>query len=165
MPTSTSLRLDDADYVQLLELRSGLRRFLRWSEEEARRAGLSPAQHQLLLAVRGHVPGNPTIGDLADHLLLRRHSATELVDRAAAAGLVSRLPDPDDHRVVHVRLTAAGLDRLERLTVPHLEELRRLAKRIGPIISGLERADTHAPSSSEPGERLGPQPGATLART
>jgi DNA-binding MarR family transcriptional regulator len=146
MATSTTRRLDDAAYAELLELRTGLRVFLHWSEDEAHRADLSPAQHQLLLAVRGHQPGDPTIGELADHLLLRRHSATELVDRAVAAGLVSRTHDAEDHRVVRVELTTQGRERLERLTLVHLEELRRLARRIGPIISGLHEAHDHAPS-------------------
>ena len=66
-------------------------------------------QHQLLVAIKGH-PGDkpPTVGDLADYLLLRPHSAVELVDRAETAGMVQRIPDQDDGRVVRVRLTAAG---------------------------------------------------------
>src|SRR5919198_3816810 len=81
----------DEDYRHLLELRTGLRRFLRWSEEQAQAAGVSPAQHQLLLAIRGHPdPRGPTIGDVAEYLLLRHHSAVGLVNRAQAAGLVER---------------------------------------------------------------------------
>src|SRR6476661_10995451 len=101
--------LDDADYRRLLQFRIGLRRFLHWSEEQAERAGLTPAQHQLLLAIRGHEgePG-PTIGDIAGYLLLRHHSAVGLIDRAEAASLVERTADADDARVVRVRLTAAG---------------------------------------------------------
>src|SRR4051812_41653503 len=86
VPTRT---INDADYQQLLEFRTGLRRYLRWSEQEAEAVGLSPAQHQLLLAVRGHEgEAGPTVGDVAEHLLLRHHSAVELVNRAEAAGLV-----------------------------------------------------------------------------
>jgi DNA-binding MarR family transcriptional regulator len=139
--------LDDRHYAQLLELRTGLRVFLHWSEAQAQAAGLSPAQHQLLLVVRGLEPSRPTIGGIAEHLLLRHHSATELVDRAAAAGLVARVPDPDDHRITRVRLRARGREHLERLTVLHLEELRRLARRIGPIIAGLDQPDAAAPSA------------------
>src|ERR1700758_1837566 len=100
------MRVTDADYEDLLALRTGLRRFLRWSEQEAEEAGLTPAQHQLLLAVRGHSdPRGPTIGEVADYLLLRHHSAVGLVDRADAAGLVERVEDPDDRRVARVGLT------------------------------------------------------------
>src|SRR5215471_172769 len=121
--------LTDADYERLLALRDELRRFLHWSEEQAAGAGLTPARHQLLLAVRGH-RGDPTIGELAAHLLIRHHSVVELVDRAQAAGLVERLVDPDDHRVVRVRLTAEGEERLAGLAAAHLDEIDRLITRI-----------------------------------
>jgi DNA-binding MarR family transcriptional regulator len=120
----------DAEYRQLLEFRTSLRQFLQWSEEQALDEHVTPAQHQLLLAVRGHDGGAPTIGDVADTLLLRHHSAVGLVDRAAEAGLVQRDRDPDDHRVVRLRLTRAGARKLARLSARHLEELRRL-RRLG----------------------------------
>jgi DNA-binding MarR family transcriptional regulator len=124
--TSVGRALTDADYRRLLELRDGLRRFIHWSEEQARAAGITPAQHQLLLAVRGHPDGPPTLGDISDHLLLRHHSAVGLVDRAEAAGLVSRSRDGDDHRVVHVELTPRGEATLAGLTAEHKEELERI---------------------------------------
>jgi DNA-binding MarR family transcriptional regulator len=118
---------DDA-YARLLALRTSLRRFERWSAQQATDAGLTPAQHQLLLAVRGHPEAQgPTIGQVADYLFLRHHSAVGLVDRADAAGLVTRVRDHDDHRVVRLRLTKDGAKRLEKLSSLHLEELRRLA--------------------------------------
>lgn len=123
-----------ADFETLLRFRTELRRFLRWSEEQAREVGLTPAQHQLLLAVKGHPdPSGPTIGELADYLALRHHSAVELVDRAEKAGLAERRQDADDHRVVRLRLTAEGDKRIGRLSRLHLEELRRL----GPLLSAL----------------------------
>jgi DNA-binding MarR family transcriptional regulator len=142
MPGSTtarSRRIGDADYQRLLEFRTGLRRFLHWSEEQAQAAGVSPAQHQLLLAIRGH-PGSrgPTIGDVADYLLLRHHSAVELVDRASLAGLVRRRQDRDDHRIVRLQLTARGAETLRRLTTVTLEELARLSPRLRPVWSGLD---------------------------
>jgi DNA-binding MarR family transcriptional regulator len=119
----------DTDYRHLLAFRTELRRFLHWSEERARDAGLTPAQHQLLLAIRGHGGGeDPTIGDIASELLLRHHSAVGLVDRAAEAGLVRRHHDPDDQRVVRLRLTARGGRLLEALSEQHLDELRRLRR-------------------------------------
>ena len=132
-------KLGDADYRQLLEFRDGLRRFLRWSEEEAGSVGLTPAQHQLLLAVRGD-PGElgPTITDVAEHLLLRRHSVVGLVNRAEDAGLLTRASDPDDQRLVRLSLTPLGARRLEQLSAQHLEELRRLAPRLRPLWEGLE---------------------------
>ncbi len=131
--------LDDADYQRLLQFRVSLRRFLHWSEEQAERAGLTPAQHQLLLAIRGHDgTEGPTIGDVAGYLLLRHHSAVGLVDRAVKAGLVERLEDPTDRRVVRLCLTDLGSRNLQQLSEFHLEEIKRLAPRIRSISQGLE---------------------------
>src|SRR4051812_5137739 len=116
--------LSDEDYRRLLEFRDGLRVFLRWSEDQAGVAGLTPAQHQLLLAVRGHAgPTDPTVGEVAEHLLLRHHSVVGLVNRAEAAGLVMRWADPSDQRVVRIALTKLGSARLAKLSAAHLEEL------------------------------------------
>jgi DNA-binding MarR family transcriptional regulator len=127
----------DGEYRRLLELRTALRRFLAWSEERAHEEGLTTAQHQLLLAIRGHDdPRGPTIGDVAGHLLLRHHSAVGLVDRAEALGLVVRRQDADRHRVVRLELTADGERKLARLAARHLDELERLT----PAIAALTRA-------------------------
>jgi DNA-binding MarR family transcriptional regulator len=128
-----TIPFDDSDYETLLEFRTGLRRFLHWSEEQAVAAGLTPAQHQLMLAIRGHRDRKgPTIGDVADVLMLRHHSAVGLVDRAEAAGLVRRRTDRDDQRVVRLSLTALGSRRLRRLSEHHLEELARLGELLQP---------------------------------
>jgi len=118
--------LSDTDYQRLLAFRDGLRRFLHWSEQQAVQIGITPAQHQLLLAIRGHPRGAPSIGDVADHLLVRHHSAVGLVDRAEQAGLVERRIDPTDHRQVQLHLTARGSQRLARLAAAHHDELDSL---------------------------------------
>jgi len=131
-------KLTDDDYRRLLDLRTGLRLFLRWSEEQATAYGITPAQHQLMLVIRGHPErAGPTVGDVATALLLRHHSAVGLVDRAADAGLVDRRPDAVDHRVVRLRLTATGARRLRQLSGAHLEELRRLAPRMRALWADL----------------------------
>jgi DNA-binding MarR family transcriptional regulator len=133
--------LVDADYQRLLAFRDGIRRFLRWSEDQAAAVGLTPVHHQLLLAIRGHeARREPTIGELADHLQLQQHSIVGLVNRAERAGLVSRWSDPDDKRLVRVTLTAEGLERLERLSTAHLEELRRLSPAFRRLWVDLDRA-------------------------
>src|SRR5438067_2563282 len=118
--------LTDGDYERALAYRDSLRRFLHWSEQQAMDAGITPAQHQLLLAIRGHRGRPPTIGDIAEHLLVRHHSVVGLVDRAERAGLVQRRVDARDHRVVRLRLTEKGSRRLAKLVASHLEELERL---------------------------------------
>lgn len=134
--------LSQDEYTALLAFRTGLRRYLRWSERAVRAAGLTPAQHQLLLAVRGHgAERAPTIGELAEYLLLRHHSTVELINRAEHAGLVVRERDPGDNRVMRVRLTAAADRVLAGLTRVHLAELRSLApilERLGAELKTLE---------------------------
>jgi DNA-binding MarR family transcriptional regulator len=124
------------DFERLLEFRVALRRFQRWSEDQAQAEGLTHVQHQLLVAVKGH-PGDlpPTIGELAGYLLLRPHSTVELVDRAAAAGLVERTGDPHDGRVVRVRLTEAGDRILQELTPAHLARLNELAVVLDDLVT------------------------------
>jgi DNA-binding MarR family transcriptional regulator len=131
--------LSDADYERLLEFRTGLRRFQRWSEAQSTRIGITPAHHQLLLTIRGHhEPEGPTITDVAESLLLRHHSAVGLVDRAVMAGLVERNADAGDHRVVRLRLTTLGSRRVRQLSRLHLEELRRLAPRMRSLWADLD---------------------------
>lgn len=140
--TSTPGRpLSDDDYRALASFRHGLRRFLRFSEEAARAAGLTPAQHQLLLAVRGHRgEGAPTIGDVAEGLQQRLHSAGELVGRTVANGYLERHPDPEDHRRILLTLTAQGQEVLDRLSVLHRDELRRFHREMDDLVSTLEGA-------------------------
>jgi DNA-binding MarR family transcriptional regulator len=142
-------QLTREDYENLLTFRTSLRRFQHWSQTQARTAGLTPAQHQLLLAVKGHRGEHgPTIGDLASYLLLRHHSTVELVDRAEAAGLVERWGDNDDGRITRVRLTADGETRLSQLAAAHLNELQRLA----PILDELVAQSANpAPAASNGG--------------
>lgn len=133
-------RLTDSDLAQLLAFRDGLRRFLHWSDAQAKKVGLTGAQHQLLLAVRGH-GSDPSIREIADHLLLRHHSAVELVDRAEAAGLLERVDDPVDQRVVRLRLTPIGTERVESLAAAHLEELSHLRARFTTLWADLPKAE------------------------
>jgi DNA-binding MarR family transcriptional regulator len=120
--------MSQKDYAKLLGFRTDLRRFLRWSEEQARAAGLTPAQHQLLLAVKGHEgAAGPTIGEAAEYLALRHHSAVELAGRAEKAGYVERSRDADDHRVIRLRLTPAGEALIQQLSQAHRDELRRFS--------------------------------------
>lgn len=128
--------LDDSEYRRLLQFRTALRRFLHWSGKQAEGAGLTPSQHQLLLAIRGHGDARgPTIGEVAGYLLLRHHSAVGLVDRAEEAGLVERLEDEKDRRVVRLRLTPRGEETLLRLSAAHLQELERLAPHIRILLT------------------------------
>jgi uncharacterized protein YeaO (DUF488 family)/DNA-binding MarR family transcriptional regulator len=129
--------LEDADYRRLLKLRVSLRQYLHWSEQQAQAVGLTPAHHQLLLAIRGHDdPRGPTIGDVAGYLLLKHHSTVELVQRAGALGLLERFDDPEDGRVVRLALTEKGTQALERLSSLHYDELSRMVEGLWPLWQG-----------------------------
>jgi DNA-binding MarR family transcriptional regulator len=140
-------RVTDRDYRRLLAVRTRLREFESWSAGQARAHGLTTAQHQLLLAVRGHPePEGPTIGEVAGYLLVHHNTAVELVDRTQHLGLLERRRDAADHRVVRLALTRAGRARLARLSAAHLEELTRLAAMIDELTS-----DLRSPSGPGPG--------------
>jgi len=125
------------DFEHLLAFRSSLRQFERWSDAQARAAGLTHVQHQLLVAVKGHAgPEPPTVRELAEYLLLRHHSTVELVDRAEAAGIVRRVPDARDGRLVRVRITPRGERVLNELTPAHLVELHALAAVLDELVEG-----------------------------
>jgi DNA-binding MarR family transcriptional regulator len=134
--------LTDADYEQLAELRYALRGFLHWSAQQARRAGITPTQHQLLLAIRSsRNPRGATISEVADVLLIRHHSAVGLVDRAQEAGLITRERDPDQQSVVHLKLTEGGAIVLGSLSEVHLRELTQLAPTLQALFGALTESE------------------------
>jgi DNA-binding MarR family transcriptional regulator len=130
------------DYRALSEFRYLLRRFLEFSQQAARGVGLQPRQHQAMLAIKGFPEDRPvTIGDLAERLRIRHHSAVELVDRLSEAELVVRQPDPEDQRRVFLVLTDKADDYLARLSHIHLDELSR----IGPMLKRIPVRDGGKP--------------------
>jgi DNA-binding MarR family transcriptional regulator len=125
-------------YEALAALRYALRRFLSFSQQAARGAGLTPQQHQALLAVKGF-PGRDfvSVGELAERLQLRHHSAVGHIDRLAERNLLRRTPSRVDRRRVEVRLTARGEKVVERLSAVHLRELRQLAPELHHLIGSI----------------------------
>jgi DNA-binding MarR family transcriptional regulator len=131
----------EPDFAALLRFRTALRRFNRWSEAQAATIGLTHIQHQLLLAVKGHADARgPTIGEVAEYLLVRQHSVVELASRVEALGFVERRADSHDGRVVRLTLTQTGEDGIRALTELHLRELHALA----PLLQALTDADGRA---------------------
>ena len=123
--------LSKSQYETLAAFRYALRQFLHFSEEAAHTAGITPQQHQALLAIKGF-PGRDcvTVGELAERLQLRHHSAVGLVDRLAAEKLVARVPSAKDRRQVFVQLTRHGERVLAKLSSAHREQLNRLGPEI-----------------------------------
>jgi DNA-binding MarR family transcriptional regulator len=120
----------------LAEFRYRIRRFLGFSEQAARRAGLEPAQHQLLLAVKAHA-GAPTVGDLAERLQHRHHSVVGLIDRLAECGLVRRNRAEGDRRQVRVRLTPKGEAVLRKLSLEHRAELGSAGRELAAALQAI----------------------------
>jgi DNA-binding MarR family transcriptional regulator len=134
----TAERIAGPEYQTLADFRHSLRRFLRFSEEEARAAGIETQQYQFMLAIKGLPEGTkPTIGELARRMLVQHHSAVGMVDRLEENGLVERVGDPDDRRVMLLRLTPIGEQMLRRLYETHARELRALAPELIRTLSDL----------------------------
>jgi DNA-binding MarR family transcriptional regulator len=144
MPTDDNLSQDE--YQALAEFRYQVRRYVRFSEQAARSAGLEPQQHQLLLVIRG-LPAEkkPTVSNLAERLQVQHQSTVELIDRTVERGLLERRRDTDDRRRVLIVLTEQGEDVLAKLSVQHQTELRT----IGPVLVQALQALTTTPSSVE----------------
>lgn len=122
---SSTKPLTDADFARLADFRYALRKFLNFSARAAAAEGLTPQQHQAMLAVRGSPGGVATVGKLAERLCLRHNSAVELAQRLEAGGYITRHPSEVDRRSVMLTLTAAGESKLETLSQAHRRELRQ----------------------------------------
>ncbi len=125
--------LSDAEYKLLAMFRRELRLFMRFSEDAAVKAGLTAQQYQALLAIRAAPEAHMLVGELAEQLLIRPNSATELVNRLEALDLVERSAAQDDRRQVRVALTNSANEMLESLAAMHRGELQRL----GPLLNEL----------------------------
>ncbi|HKW28208.1 MAG TPA: MarR family transcriptional regulator [Verrucomicrobiae bacterium] len=131
-------RITRAHYETLAELRYALRQFLRFSENAAQAAGLTPQQHQALLAIKGFPgPHRITMGALAERLQVLPHSAVGLVDRLVAERYVRRIADCKDRRQVRLALTDRGENILEQLSAVHSGQLQRLGPQIARLLKGL----------------------------
>ncbi|HKR91346.1 helix-turn-helix domain-containing protein [Novosphingobium sp.] len=122
----TPAPLDEGDYAALADFRAALRGFLAFSEARAGEVGLAPQQHQALLAIRGAPAGQATIGYLAERLILKPHSASELVSRLEALDLIERRTAEGDRRRTLLMLTGRAKVLLAELSATHREEIRRL---------------------------------------
>lgn len=135
-------QLVKAQYETLAEFRYALRQFIHFSEEAAHAAGITAQHHQALLAIKGY-PGRDsvTVGELAERLQLRHHSAVGLVDRLVAEKLVSRVPSTEDRRQVFIQLTSRGENVLAKLSSAHSQQLRRMGPELSRLLKQLTRVD------------------------
>ena len=129
--------LTTGDYQVLARFRYLIRQFLQFSETAAIAEGLEPQQHQMMLVIQADPETQPTIGRVAEQLLIRHHSAVGLADRLASHGLIERIRDDGDRRQVRLRLTPKGEVLLERLTQAHQSELRKLGPKLVQSLASL----------------------------
>ncbi len=133
-------QISKGEYETLSEFRYAIRRFMRFSETAASEVGLTPQQHQALLTIMGYTESRQiNINALAKRLQIQQHSAVGLVNRLETEKLIIRSPDPNDHRKVIISLTERGLSILEKLSIIHREELRRLSPHLRPMLEELAR--------------------------
>lgn len=149
--------LGDAEYRALGEFRQALRDFLAYSEAGAEEHGLSAQQHQALLAIRSDWGPSPmSIGELADCLLIKHHSAVGLVDRMAERGLISRFVSPTDRRRVLLQLTPEGFRILSDISVRNLARLSEASRSLSAVVRNVRRLERRRPVGPD---RAAGQPG------
>ena len=130
--------LNDTDYEVLADFRHTLRRFLVFSEGKAAEFGLTPQQHQALLAIRAAPEGKASIGYVAERLTLKPHSVSGLADRLEALGLLTRVPSPGDRGQALLALTDKARRVLARLSATHREEIRRLRPMLADLLARID---------------------------
>jgi DNA-binding MarR family transcriptional regulator len=134
----SAARMTKRQYEMLAAFRYHLRQFLHFSELAAQHAGLTPRQHQALLAIKGFPERDRiTIGELAEQLHIAHHSAVGLVDRSVEQNLIAREQGVEDRRQVYIKLTERGAEILEQLSEAHRREIRRLGPSLGPLLERL----------------------------
>lgn len=140
--TVPSTPLEAADYQSLGEFRRAIRDFLAFSEESAREHGVTAQQHQALLAIRAHIGSEPmSIGELADSLLIKNHSAVGLVARLVERGFVQRHASESDRRRVLLTLEPRGDDALTRISHNNLRKLTVTARSLRRVLSMLRKME------------------------
>jgi DNA-binding MarR family transcriptional regulator len=135
--------LTQHQYEALAAFRLELRRYLSFAQDAAANCGITMQQHQAILAIRASAERALSIGELAELLFLRHHSAVELTDRLVKAGLVERSKTSDDGRKTLISLTELGATTLNELAISHLAEIQHhgpeLAKSLSRVISARSR--------------------------
>jgi DNA-binding MarR family transcriptional regulator len=132
------VKIRRTEYETLAALRYALRQFLHFSEEAAQSAGITPQQHQALLAIKGFPRrSRVTVGELAERLQIRPHSAVGLADRLVSKKLITRKHNDADRRLVCLALSARGEEILQKLSAAHKEQLRRAGPEIESLLKRL----------------------------
>ena len=120
-------RFTKKEFETLSHFRYQLRRFLRFSEQETHKLGITHLQYLLMLHIKGYQGREwATVGELAERLQSHHHGVVSLVSRCEKLGLVRRKQSKADRREVEIRLTPKGGKMLEKLARLHRDELLKL---------------------------------------
>lgn len=130
--------LNDAEYAALAEFRYALRQFLAFSERGSSELGLTPQQHQALLAIRGASKVAVNVGYVAERLSLKPHSATGLINRLQGVGLITRHPSPEDGRQALLRLTPKARALLRKLSETNRDEIVRIRPLLNELLKQID---------------------------
>lgn len=130
--------ISDEDYKVLASVRAELRRLARFTEVNTTNAGLTPKQHQVLLAIRASEHMELSMGELAEVMLVEPHSISGMADRLAKLGLVVRVRSEGDRRRIKLRLTDKAKGLLASLAQVHKTELRRIRPLLGRLLAQLD---------------------------
>ena len=132
------MKVTRSDYLSLAAFRYEIRKFLAFSEQAARAAGLEPQQHQMLLAILGLPEGvRPTIGAVAERLCVQHHTTVALADKLEALGMVRRHRAEDDRRQVFLVLTERAAEVLEELSAAHRTQLRKVGPQMVDALAAI----------------------------
>jgi len=132
-------KLSQKNYEALADFRFALRRFFAFSEEAAGAVGLSPKQYQALLAIKGGADGSKLgIQEIADRLMIRHHTAVELVDRLVSNGFVTRVKCETDQRRVQVCISDKADRIMNKLAAAHLRELKGIRPVLDQLLSQFD---------------------------
>src|SRR4051794_34452322 len=144
MSTSRTHLAADA-WGSLLRVEAALVPF--FDKQMRARSGLPLSWYDVLLELASAERGRLTMGELSDRVVLSRTRITRVVDELAAAGLVTRTPNPDDRRSAFTVITRHGRSRFEK-AAPHYvqaiqqhfaealteEQLRMLAQTLDAVL-------------------------------
>jgi DNA-binding MarR family transcriptional regulator len=127
--------LSPAEVARVADFRAALRAFMRKSERNARKSGLTPQRYLLLLMIKGAPDGSEqsTVTELSERLQLAQSTVTELVRRAEETGLVKREQSASDGRVAYLRLTEEGELRLMKAFTTNDQERQELRAAIARL--------------------------------
>jgi DNA-binding MarR family transcriptional regulator len=123
---------------------------LRGELDVLRAAELTFSQYNVLRILRGARPDALSCGTISQRMLTRDSDLTRLLDRLEERGLLKRIRDARDRRMVTAAITDAGLQLLRKLDGPvdrvHRDQLKHMTPtQLDTLRTLAENVRGHAP--------------------